>query len=147
MIGRVLWILFILLGLTVQAQPDTTVKIDVKNKPLNEVLHQLRDQYGFQLSYTENELSKYRITAHKAFDSHEETLTYLLDSLPFKLKKTGEVFIIIPLKTNKEGDQSDVQISGQIVESETWEPLSYSNIIINKKKLVADVTGSFNFIA
>ncbi|WP_170111442.1 TonB-dependent receptor domain-containing protein [Mangrovibacterium marinum] len=119
----------------------------MKDKPLNEVLHQLRDQYGLQLSYTENELSKYKVSVQKQFETDEETLNFLLNTLPFRLKKAGKVFIIIPLKKGKTGQKSDVHISGQIVESGTREPLSYSNIIINKKKLVADVTGSFNFIA
>lgn len=147
MIRHSLGILFLLLGLTGFTQPGSTITVDVTDKPLNEVLHQLRDQYGFQLSYTENELSKYKVTVHQQFQTDEETLNFLLTKLPFKLKKAGEVFIIIPLKKGKTDQKSNVQITGQIVESGTWEPLSYSNIIINKKKLVADVTGSFNFIA
>ena len=148
MIRKALWIILFMQAFTGFAQPVTSVKLDVKDKPLNMVLHQLRDQYGFQLSYTENQLARYKVTIDKTFQSPEETLRYLLKDLPFKLKKAGDVFIIIPLKT--EGDppkQQAVQISGQILESGTWEPLSYSNIIINKKQLVADITGSFNFIA
>ena len=147
MIRKALRILCLLLAFSAQVRANAPIKLEVQDKPLNVVLHQLRDVFGFQLSYAENELAKYRITVSKTFQTQEETLLYILKDLPFKLKKTGNVFIIIPLRTEDDSGQREVLISGQIVESGSWEPLSYSNIIINRKQLVADVTGSFNFIA
>ncbi|WP_163717857.1 TonB-dependent receptor [Mangrovibacterium lignilyticum] len=147
MIRKAIWFILFMQAYLVYGQENASIKIDVQDKALNSVLHQLRDQYGFQLSYTENELARYKITISKTFSSREEALQYILKGLPFKLKQAGQVFIIIPLKTENNSTPNQVHISGQIVESGTWEPLSYSNIIINKKQLVADVTGSFNFIA
>ena len=122
-----------------------TIELEANQIPLNVLLLQLRDQYDFQLSYTDNELSKYKVTVSKTFESKEEALQHLILNLPFQLKKSGEVFIIIPDK--KKDEKKVINISGQIIESGTFEPLSFSNIIINKKQILSDVTGSFNFVA
>lgn len=125
------------------------IKVVAQDKPLNEVLLQLREQYDFQFSYSDNALSPYRVTVSKTFDSKEEVLKFLLNGLPFQLRKTGEVFIIIPDKNKlKEEPKKDrIEIAGQIVEAGTYEPLPYSAIQINNQPLIADVTGNFNFSA
>lgn len=144
---KLLNLIFLLLAVEAAAQTEKPITLELKDKALNEVLHMLRNQYAFQLSFTENEVAKYRVTVAKTFPTKQETLEYLLRGLPFKLKATAGVFIIIPLKPGAAQPRDELHLSGQIVEAGSWEPLSYSNIIINRKQLVADVTGSFNYIA
>ncbi len=125
------------------------IKVEAANQPLNRVLLQLREQYDFQFSYSDTELSQYTVTVSKTFFSKEETLRFLFDGLPFQVKKTGEVFIIIPEKKGlKEAPKKGhTHITGQIIEAGSSEPLPYSQILINNHPLFADVTGNFNFSA
>jgi hypothetical protein len=143
-------ILALLVALTYICQAQSkTIRIEARNQPLNAVLLQLRDQYDFQFSYSESQLSGYTVTVSKTFNSKEETVKYLLKDLPFHLKITRDVFIIIPEKKKPKTykDKAGTQFNGQIVEAGTFEPLPFSNIMINDHPLVADVTGSFKYTA
>lgn len=147
MIGKTtIFFLILLLSLTGYAQPNS-IKVEAHNQPLNSLLLQLRNQYDFQFSYSESELSHYKITASKSFKSKEDAVKYLLTGLPFSLKKVDEVFIIIPDKKKPKAEEPKAltQITGQIVETGSFEPLPFSSILINNHPLLADVTGSFNY--
>ncbi len=143
-------ILFSLLfiGITVFSQ-SSQIHIDVKGEQLNNVLVKLRDQYNFQLSYSDNLLSKYKITAIKSFKKKEDALKYLFKGLPFEIQKSGDVFVIIPIKVleKEEKKVNLAQIAGQIVESGSYEPLPFSHVWVNNKPMVSDVMGSFNYTA
>ena len=130
------------------AQPRS-ITVEVNNVPLNVLLLQLRNQYDFQFSYSENQLSRYKVTVSKTFTSKDETIEYLLKDLPFQLKKMNNVFIIVPDKKKQREEQKKGQtrITGQIVEAGSFEPLPYSSILINNHPMIADVTGNFNFMA
>jgi hypothetical protein len=123
--------------------------IEVKNKPLNEVLLLLRDQYGYQFSYSENLLSAHRVSVSKTFGSKEEAIGFLLKGVPFEMKRAGEVFIIIPKKTEliTEKKRELSHIRGQVVEAGSLEPLPFSHVLINNSAMVTDVQGSFNYTA
>jgi hypothetical protein len=146
---RILITVFFLLFAVSTFSQQTEITVQVKNRPLNEVLLLLRSQYDFQFSYSENLLSKYRVTANKSFSSKEEAITFLLKGIPFELKKSGEVFIIVPLKPAKnEVQKSDRwNIRGQVVEAGSLEPLPFSHVLINNYAMVTDVKGSFNYTA
>ncbi len=145
--GAILSIL-IVLSLIGLAQTKT-IRIEAINQPLNTVLLQLRENYDFQFSFSDNQLSLYKITISKTFPSKDEAVEYLLKDLPFHLEKTGNVFIIIPdKKKQKEGKNINLtQITGQIVEANSFEPLPFSTILINNQPIIADVTGNFNYTA
>ncbi len=125
------------------------IKVEANNQPLNLVLLHLREQYDFQFSYSDNQLSQYRITTSKFFSSKQEALKFLFEGLPFQIKETGGVFVIIPdkKKFREEKKKNQVQITGQIVEAGSFEPLPFSQILINNHPLIADVSGSFNYTA
>ena len=139
----------ILLSLIGYTQPTTLIKVEATNQPLNSLLLQLRNQYDFQFSYSDNQLAGYKITVSKTFVSKEEAVKYLLNGLPFSIKKVNEVFIIIPdKKKQKEEKRKELtQITGQIVEAGSFEPLPFSSILINNHPMLADVTGNFNYTA
>jgi hypothetical protein len=128
------------------AQP-AVIQVNVKDIPLNVVLLQLRNKYNYQFSYNENQLSKYKITVSKIFESKQEAIEYLLKDIPFYLKKVDDVYVIIPDKKKKKEIQREeqIQITGQIVEAGSFEPLPFSYILINNNPLIADITGNFNF--
>jgi hypothetical protein len=142
-------LVFVFWGFSVFAQPQT-VKIDAQNLPLNKLMVQLRDRHNIQLSFNDNELSKYTITLSRQFSSPEEAIKHLFLDLPFEVKKKGAVFVIIPIKKKKPDLIKPVYyyISGQVVEAGSFEPLPFSHILINKNRhLVSDINGSFNYTA
>jgi len=147
---RKLTILYLLIILSfIGLAQSKIIKIEAKDQPLNAVLLQLRNQYDFQFSYSENQLAGYKVTISKTFNSKEEAVKYLLKDLPFHLKITRDVFIIIPEKKKLKNDKGKdmTQFTGQIVEAGSFEPLPFSNIMINNRPVVADVTGSFKSTA
>ena len=141
-------LLILLLSLVGFTQPQS-IKVEAKNQPLNALLVQLRNQYDFQFSYSDNELSNYIITASKTFTSKEEAVKYLLTGLPFSLKKIDDVFIIIPDKKKQKVERRKAltKITGQIVEAGSFEPLPFSSVLINNHPMLADLTGNFNYTA
>jgi hypothetical protein len=143
-----IFLLLILLYTVGFSQPQT-IQVEAKNLPLNVVFLHLRNQYNFQFSYSENQLSKYKVTVSKTFNSKQEAVEYLLKDLPFQLKKMDDVFIIIPdrKKIKEEQKKEQTQITGQIVEAGSYEPLPFSYILINNHPMIADVTGNFNYTA
>ena len=103
---RKLSILYLLIILSFNGLAQSKiVKIEANKQPLNTVLLQLRNQYDFQFSYSENQLAGYKVTISKTFNSKEEAVRYLLKDLPFHLKITRDVFIIIPDKKKLKNDK------------------------------------------
>src|SRR5574344_542524 len=149
MVRKVLIIITFLFCCFVGFSQSGSIKIDVKDKPLSDVFVFLRDQYNFQFSYSDNQLSQYKVTVSKSFQSKDNALTYLLKGLPFEVRKSGDVFIIIPVKIDQAVDKRKAlaQIAGQIVEAGSYEPLPFSHILINGHPMVSDVMGSFNYTA
>lgn len=126
------------------------IKIKAKNQPLNLILLDLRKNYDFQFSYSDNNLSKYKISIDQEFQGKKEAVEFLIQGLPLKYKKAGDVFIIIPDKRKeeiREPEKPKTKIAGQIVEAGSYEPLPFSHILINNQQLVSDVMGSFNYTA
>lgn len=148
MIKRLTILVTLLLILAKGFSQSEVIQVNVKNLPLNIVLLQLRSQYNFHFSYSEDQVSKYKVTVAKTFESKLEVIEYLLKDLPFRVKKVDDVFIIIPdKKSPREGQKrGQTQITGQIVEAGSFEPLPFSYILINNHPMTADVTGNFNYI-
>ncbi len=128
------------------AQTPAKIKLTVRNTPLNQVLIDLKENYGFQFAYDSDLLSQYEVSVNKIFHTEEETLIYLTRNLPLKVEKSGDVFLIIPL-TAEEPKPVVTRISGQVLAARTFEPLPYSYVLVNRKPLQADNLGQFNFIA
>ena len=143
----ILLLSFLMLWTTVIAQSQE-IRVKVTNMPLNQVLLLLRKNYDFKFSYSENELAKYKVTLNKTFTSKEETLKFLLDGLPYHIRKIDDVFVIIPDKIKKVPEEKKTtMITGQVVEAGSSEPLPFSQIMINNHPMISDVTGNFNFMA
>ena len=54
------------------------IRVNAKELPLNVILLQLRNQYNFNFSYSEDQVSKYKVTVNKTFESKLEAVEYLL---------------------------------------------------------------------
>ncbi|HPE76507.1 MAG TPA: TonB-dependent receptor plug domain-containing protein [Draconibacterium sp.] len=133
----------------VTAQTAKKIIVKVQKTSLSKVLLDLKENYGIQFAFDNDILSKYMISVNRTFQSEEEALSYLLKNLPLEMEKSGEVFIIIPVSENTVAVQpvATTQIAGQVLESQTFEPLPYSYIHINNKYIQTDQQGNFNFTA
>ena len=133
----------------VTAQTAKRIIVNVQKTSLSQVLLDLKENYGIQFAFDNDILSKYFVSLNRTFQSEEEALNYLLKNLPFELEKSGDVFIIIPIYADTVAVQlqEPTQITGRVVEAQTFEPLPFSNISINNKYIQTDQQGNFNFIA
>ena len=133
----------------VSAQQPTQIRLDVHQKPLNEVLLELKEKYNLQFAYDKDLLSNYQISVTRTFRSEQEALEFLLNDLPLALEKSGNVFLIFPESGQRQTAKKKqfTQISGQVMEVQTYEPLPFSYILINNKSIQSDRQGHFSFLA
>ncbi len=142
-------LLFLFILVEIHAQDGQKIVLEVANQPLNEILLDLREQYGFQLAYDEDLVSGFKTSISKEFNSKEELISYILMNLPLQFEKSGEVFMIFPkTKSYVKADSTErLKIQGQILEASTYEPLPYSNILVNSQAVISDQKGYFSYIA
>ena len=139
-------VVFLLLAFQVAAQTSGKIKVNARKTPLDQVLLDLKENYGIQFAFDSDLLSQYPVTVNRSFETEDETIRYLVRSLPLMVEKSGDVFLIIPQK--EEPEPAPVfRISGQVLEINSNEPLPYSNVLINQRPVQADQQGHFNYIA
>ncbi|MDF1547535.1 MAG: TonB-dependent receptor [Bacteroidales bacterium] len=122
------------------------IKVTASNKSLSKVLIELRDKYDIGFSFNDDELSKIDVNVSKTFKNIDETLTFLLKSLPFEYEIVSGVYVIYPKKVEIKAAPSKpkvYRIAGRIMESKTNELLPFSNIIINSTGIISDQNGNF----
>ena len=138
-------LVMLLTVMQVAAQNQKEIEINTRKTPLNQVLIDLKEKYGLQFAYDSDLLSGFLVSAnHKSFNSDEEALRFLIKDFPLEIERSGDVLLIIPKRENK---PELTQISGQVLEANTFEPLPYSYILINRRPVQSDIQGYFNFIA
>jgi hypothetical protein len=121
------------------------VEINAESRPLNEVLIGISSAYNIQVSFDDRYLSRYSVTLSGTFSSPGIAIEKLINGLPLELTKNGDVFVIIPKKTPEK--PVSYNISGQVLEKGSMEPLPYSNVIINGHGMASDLKGSFSFLS
>ena len=138
-------LVMLLTVMQVAAQNQKEIEINTRKTPLNQVFIDLKEKYGLQFAYDSDLLSGFLVSAnHKSFNSDEEALRFLIKDFPLEIERSGDVLLIIPKRKNK---PELTQISGQVLEANTFEPLPYSYILINRRPVQSDIQGYFNFIA
>jgi len=116
----------------------------VANKTsLNKILIGLRDKYKLQFSFNDQLLSQYNLSIHRKFASPEDAVQSLIKGLPLICHKQGDIFLILP--ENKEIPLRNYQLSGQISEAKSNEPLPFSNLLVDNRVIVTDLKGSFTY--
>ena len=138
-------LLMLLTVMQLAAQNQEKIEINTRKTPLNQVLIDLKEKYGFQFAYDSDLLSGFFVSANnKTFSSDEAALRFLIKDFPLEIERSGDVLLIIPKRKHK---PELTQISGQVLEANTFEPLPYSYILINRRPVQSDIQGHFNFIA
>jgi len=122
-----------------------SISIEANNKPLCDVLIQMRDQYGLQLSFNHRLLSKYNVTISGSFFSSDEAINSLLKDFPLFYEKSGDVYLIY--EKSKAHKKKEFLISGQVLDKSSFETLPYSHIIINGRGIISEFKGGFSYVS
>ena len=148
-IVQLVFLFVLLFSFEVLAQNTDEIRLDVQQKPLNEILLELKEKYGLQFAYDKDLLSTYEISVNRTFRSERDALEYLLKNVPLALEKSGNVFLIFPESEERQTarKKSFTKITGQVMEVQTYEPLPFSYILINNKPVQSDRQGHFSFLA
>lgn len=121
------------------------IEVDFQSTPLNHVLSELSNQYKFQISFSDEELSAFEISISKSFDDVESALNAIIEKLPFTVLNQSGVFIIIrkqAIETPK-----NYRVAGTITDAISSEPLPFTALLINETGIATDLKGNFNYIS
>ncbi|MDR0748723.1 MAG: outer membrane beta-barrel protein [Tannerellaceae bacterium] len=120
-----------LLLLAIPAAFSQAFRIDVDNKPLSKVLNTL----GVEISFDERALSAYAISLSESFEDREAALFRLLENKPFRIEKTGSVYVIVPAGEGRTAGrvatsvpEKQLTFKGTVIDQSTREALEYTTV-------------------
>ncbi len=132
------WTLSLLLSNNLHAQKYS---YSGTGEPLEEVLQELTSTYDLKLSFDPNKVAEHRVDGGYTGKNPNDLLNAIFDDLPFKVKKTGSVFLIVPSKRVAQN-----QFSGRIIDQTSKQPLAYAYIQIgNDASVLTDQNGRYRF--
>jgi len=142
-----LLLLILLLGFLSGKTQD--INIQCKDKPLQQILLELRDQYKVQFSYNPEDLEDCKITKNQNYPSPETALTNILSACQLSFIKKGNIFIIkrehdIHPPPKKQEEQ--YAYSGKIIDKSTLEALPFASIQFEHQYFITDASGNFSFL-
>lgn len=149
-----LLILLVLTLCSITKSFSQSVTLDYEDELLNEILLDLNQRYGVQVSINSSLSNSCPITINEQFKSMALALQALADECKLSLKKIGEVYIfrsrVSPEVRAKEVPKKPATppsylFQGQIVEKDTKEPLPFSILRMKGRGVVADENGRFSF--
>ena len=138
---KILVSLFFLYLVTVAFSQE--VKIKCTDEPLNKILITLRDSYGLMLSFDDKQLSNYKLTVDKKFNSIPQAFDYLFKGLPLGYEVDEGVYVIFTIRVKEKPKKYFV--AGRISDRTNIETLPFSSILINNTGLISDAKGNFSF--
>ena len=141
-------ILFLHFTFLLKAQ-STAIQVYAENKMLSEVFIDLKTAYNIQFAFDYDLLSKYKVSVNKTFPTSDEAIQFILKDIPLEFRKSDTIYLVFPKKRENslETKPTVTRISGQVLQSRTFEPLPFSYILINRKSIQSDNQGNFNFLA
>jgi hypothetical protein len=131
-----------------------SVSLNYTDELLNEVLLDLNQRYGVQISIKASLSNSCPVTIQQRFNSIDLAIQALAASCDLEYKKVGEVYVFRSREpadlsaqstAQKRKAQAEFLYQGTIVEKSTNEPLPFSLIQIQGRGIVADEQGRFSF--
>lgn len=119
------------------------IRIYCYDKPLNEILIELRDSANLMVSFNHELLSGYRLSLDKQFSSVSDALDYLLKGLPLEYDFINGVYIIYPATIKVR--PKNYLLSGRIYDKTNLETLPFSSILVNDNGFISDARGAFSY--
>ncbi|WP_372756206.1 TonB-dependent receptor plug domain-containing protein [Labilibaculum sp.] len=135
-------IILLLLGFAFSTVSAQKIEVRAHNKPLSEILINLRDNYDFQLSFNHDLLSTYMLSIDESFSSKDKAIDFLLRKFPLSYEKVNHVYLIFPKEK-----KNHYRIFGQIRDKENLEALPFSHLSINNSPMASDEHGNFSYVS
>lgn len=124
------------------------VVINANNKPLSDVLIELRDNYNVQISFNHQLVSKCLITHNKTYASAQEAIESIIKKCNLAIENSYGVLIVyeeVKIDSTKKTKAPAFMFSGQLIDALSTEPLPFSSIQNANNNLIADANGNFSF--
>lgn len=131
-----------------------SVSLNYTDELLNEILLDLNQRYGVQISINASLSNSCPVTIQQQFSSMDKAIKALAEKCDLSFKKIGEVYVF---RSNVTAELSTEQIpekpkadpvflyQGLIVEKGTDEPLPFSSLRLKERGIIADENGRFSF--
>lgn len=113
-----------------------------ENESLTTVVKSLSKKYNLKFSYSPRELSKHTITKNIKARSKAELISEIFEDLPFDIKLTDGVYLVIPNKNKVK--PKNVAIRGQVLDDLSGEPLAFAHVQTDSKGTLSSQNGRFN---
>ena len=117
------------------------VRLDISDKPLNEVFIQLKYEYGVQFSFNDKVVSSCNVNVSQDFPSLETAISFLVEECGFEYQLIGDVYLID--KAERQRKQT-FNFAGRISDKLNAEPLPFSSISLSTSGALTDANGGFS---
>lgn len=114
--------------------------MSIENESLTSIVKSLTKKYNLKFSYNPRELSKHTITKEVKARTQEELISEIFSELPFDLKLTDGIYLIIPNKSKLKPQP----IIGQVFDESSGEPLAFAHVQTDSKGTLSSQNGRFN---
>lgn len=125
------------------------INIQCKDKPLQQIFLELRDEYQVEFSYNPEDIKDCKITRNQSYASPETALTDILSTCQLSFVKKGNIFIIkseFVIKSSQKKQDIQYPYSGKIIDKSTLEALPYASIQLEHQNFITDASGNFSFL-
>ncbi len=138
------WLLLFFLIFFSSQLKSQTIRLDCDEKPLSQVLIEIRDKHQLQFSFDDSRLSSYTISVDKKFKSPNQALSFLLKDLPLEFENNNGVYLIYPV-INQPKERSVFRLAGQFSDIKSGESLPFTHLLVNSYGVVSDHKGNFQY--
>lgn len=114
--------------------------MSIENESLTSIVKSLSKKYNLKFSYSPRELSKHTITKEVKARTQEELISEIFSELPFDLKLTDGIYLVIPNKSKLKPQP----IIGQVFDESSGEPLAFAHVQTDSKGTLSSQNGRFN---
>ena len=136
---RKLITIFLLIS-TIASFSQQAFELSATNESLTSIVKILSKKYDLKFSYSPRVLSKHSITKKITAKSKAELISKVFEDLPFDLKLTDGVYLIIPKKI----EVKTTPIIGQVYDGDSGEPLAYAHVQTKEQGTLSSQNGRFS---
>lgn len=131
-----------LLSLVMILSAQQNFNLSVEDETLTSVVKSLSKKYNLKFSYNPRELAKHSITKNIKASSQADLISEIFEELPFDLKLTDGIYLIIPNKDKIK--PKSAPLIGQVIDETSGEPLAFAHVQSESKGTLSSQNGRFN---
>ncbi|MEL7146040.1 MAG: TonB-dependent receptor plug domain-containing protein, partial [Bacteroidota bacterium] len=119
---------------------QATYSIACKERPLDQVMADLKKQYQIKFSFDPEFVSEYTLTLQLTTESRSDFIDKLLQSFPLEHKKIRDVIVILPKER-----QVMIRLFGRVADARDGSPLAFAFVQLDDaQSMVTDQNGNFS---